>query len=98
MELKIASFNIRYDTQALNVVPLGSEPPFVAYNGSRPGLNVSSAEWGERPWYERRAPLADQVIWENPGVIGFQEVHKYHVTCSERTDLHLCGYRFYGTR
>lgn len=29
---------------------------------------------GERPWYARREGLADQVVWEEPDVIGFQEV------------------------
>ncbi|KZP20717.1 DNase I-like protein [Athelia psychrophila] len=29
---------------------------------------------GERPWYARREGLADQVIWEEPDIIGFQEV------------------------
>jgi hypothetical protein len=28
----------------------------------------------ERPWYKRREGLLDQVIWEEPDVIGFQEV------------------------
>ncbi|QRW15092.1 hypothetical protein RhiLY_14091 [Ceratobasidium sp. AG-Ba] len=74
MELKIASFNIRYDTQALNLVPVGREPVGTTYPGLQSGVNVSGPEWGERPWYQRRGPLADQVIWENPGVIGFQEV------------------------
>ncbi|KAG8698610.1 hypothetical protein FRC08_005808 [Ceratobasidium sp. 394] len=73
MELKIASFNIRYDTQAFNLVPIGTELANPAYHDLQPRANAS-AEWGERPWYERRSPLVDQVIWENPGVIGFQEV------------------------
>ncbi|ELU44706.1 branched-chain alpha-keto acid dehydrogenase E1-alpha subunit [Rhizoctonia solani AG-1 IA] len=70
MELTIASFNIRYDTQAFNIVPLGSEGDIF------PRVNTSNVEWGERPWYQRRAPLADQVLWENPSVIGFQELYK----------------------
>lgn len=74
MELKIASFNIRYDTQAFNLVPIGTEPVDTVYTTSQPQLNTSRVEWGERPWYQRRGPLVDQVIWENPGVIGFQEV------------------------
>jgi len=28
----------------------------------------------ERPWNERRDGLVDQVIWEEPDIIGFQEV------------------------
>jgi hypothetical protein len=28
----------------------------------------------ERPWIERRDGLVDQVIWEEPDIIGFQEV------------------------
>ncbi|KEP53842.1 branched-chain alpha-keto acid dehydrogenase E1-alpha subunit [Rhizoctonia solani 123E] len=68
MELTIASFNIRYDTQAFNIVPIGSEGDII------PQVNVSNVEWGERPWYQRRGPLADQVLWESPSVIGFQEV------------------------
>ena len=28
----------------------------------------------ERPWHERRDGLVDQVIWEEPDIIGFQEV------------------------
>jgi len=28
----------------------------------------------ERPWYERREGLVDQVMWEEPDIIGFQEV------------------------
>ncbi|KAG8706508.1 hypothetical protein FRC09_002384 [Ceratobasidium sp. 395] len=74
MELKIASFNIRYDTQAFNLVPIGTEPTDPAYPSLQSYTNTSSVEWGERPWHQRRGPLADQVIWENPGVIGFQEV------------------------
>lgn len=80
MELKIASFNIRYDTQALNLVPIGTEPPRASAVFPRP--NTSNAEWGERPWFERRAPLADQVLWENPSVIGFQEVSSITLSIS----------------
>jgi hypothetical protein len=28
----------------------------------------------ERPWHKRRDGLVDQVIWEEPDIIGFQEV------------------------
>lgn len=72
MELTIASFNIRYDGQAFNSIPVGFESPRMSpvYQYA----NFSNAEWGERPWHQRRAPLADQVLWENPSVIGFQEV------------------------
>ncbi|KAG9102682.1 hypothetical protein FRC07_010181, partial [Ceratobasidium sp. 392] len=58
---------------AFNVVPVGTEPANPAYPSLQSYTN-ESVEWGERPWYQRRGPLADQVIWENPGVIGFQEV------------------------
>ncbi|KAG9102617.1 hypothetical protein FRC06_001624 [Ceratobasidium sp. 370] len=71
MELKIASFNIRYDTQAFNLVPIGTEPVNPAYHHLQSRANTS-VEWGERPWYERRGPLADQVLWENPGVLWSQ--------------------------
>ncbi|KAF8610547.1 hypothetical protein BDV93DRAFT_463551 [Ceratobasidium sp. AG-I] len=74
MELKIASFNIRYDTQAFNLIPLGTEPSRANSVFPHTSPNITNAEWGERPWFERRAPLADQVLWENPSVIGFQEV------------------------
>ena len=29
---------------------------------------------GEQPWYARREGLADEVIWEEPDIVGFQEV------------------------
>jgi hypothetical protein len=58
--LKLASFNIRYGGPRLDD-PAGP-------------LNKKTSFDHERPWYERRDGLVDQVIWEEPHVIGFQEV------------------------
>jgi hypothetical protein len=59
--LKLASFNIRFGRPQL-------EDPTNAWNKINPNLDC------ERPWCERREGLVDQVIWEEPDIIGFQEV------------------------
>jgi hypothetical protein len=58
--LKLATFNIRFG---------GPQDPV---DGSKEQRKSNFGE--ERPWYERRDRLVDQVIWEEPDIIGFQEV------------------------
>jgi len=56
--LKLASFNIRFG---------GPRDPAESEKRSQ-----NSDQ--ERPWHERREGLVDQVIWEEPDIMGFQEV------------------------
>jgi hypothetical protein len=48
----------------------------IRFGGPQDPTNApSEKKFGqERSWYERREGLVDQVIWEEPDVIGFQEV------------------------
>jgi hypothetical protein len=49
----------------------------IRYGGPHP-TTKKGKKWKideERPWVERRDGLVDQVIWEEPDIIGFQEVN-----------------------
>lgn len=63
--LRIGTLNIRYDYRSQHPVvsPLKS-----LVHGS------DGRKWGEHRWQERRDQLVDQVLWEEPDVVGFQEV------------------------
>ena len=61
--LKLASFNIRFGWPQNPVHALGKQK----------GQDSDQ----EHPWYERRQGLVDQVVWEEPDIIGFQEVGTY---------------------
>lgn len=66
--LRIGTYNIRYDGRASQPVPLPAERP--AWTGAP----SRGTKWGEQPWAERRWAVADQVIWEDLDLVGFQEV------------------------
>jgi len=64
--LKVATFNIRYD-------------PLVSIDKASPRTQelqtMTKVPAGvERPWIERKQSLVDQVLWESPDIVGFQEV------------------------
>jgi hypothetical protein len=65
-KFKLASFNIRFG---------GPQDPTDALN-EKANLHFDH----ERPWHERREGLVDQVIWEEPDIIGFQEVRRISQT------------------
>jgi len=64
--IKIATFNIRYS-------------PFNPTSYAS-GAQVHLTGNGEAPWTSRLPFIIDQIKWESPDIIGFQEVlqHQYH--------------------
>lgn len=69
MQLRIATYNLRYDSQpdnitvqqSLEVLPGPLEEPHYL------------ARSGEQPWSTRRMKVAQHLLSENPTIIGFQE-------------------------
>ncbi|KAH8925874.1 hypothetical protein BT69DRAFT_1259912 [Atractiella rhizophila] len=59
--LKVASYNVRYDPKAQPLYVQAAKKMFVKSEGL------------EKSWCERRLWLTDQVKWESPDIIGFQE-------------------------
>ncbi|POV96678.1 hypothetical protein PSTT_15495 [Puccinia striiformis] len=64
--IKIATFNIRY-------APLSRSSDIS-------GAQIRFSSDGEAPWARRLPFIVDQINWESPDIIGFQEVleHQYH--------------------
>lgn len=76
--LRAGTFNIKFDDAASDTLDPSTLPSAPKDGGSAappkasPGVQVSGNE-EQAPWTERRAPLADQVLWEDLDVVGFQE-------------------------
>ncbi|POW02419.1 hypothetical protein PSTT_11794 [Puccinia striiformis] len=63
--LKVATFNIRYSPLTNSTVVAGTQAPFMNN--------------GEASWATRLPLIIDQIKWESPDIIGFQEAleHQY---------------------
>ncbi|KAI9618804.1 hypothetical protein H4Q26_012058 [Puccinia striiformis f. sp. tritici PST-130] len=72
--IKIATFNIRY-------APLSRSSDIS-------GAQIRFSSDGEAPWARRLPFIVDQINWESPDIIGFQEVleHQYHDIKEQESD------------